>query len=111
MTDFGLDERALQLIRSLLTGYPEIAEARIFGSRAEGNYRPESDVDLALFGDVDSVFASLVASALDDLPLPYRFDMHAYPSIKHAPLREHIDRVGRALFVRQPASVGPESAA
>jgi predicted nucleotidyltransferase len=89
----------------VLARHPSIHEARVFGSRAKGNYRAESDVDIAVFGDVDSIEASLVAGELDDLPLPYRFDVQAYSSIKHAPLREHIDRVGLSMFVQAPAPV------
>jgi len=101
VSDFGLDERTQRLMRGLFERHPGIAEVRVFGSRAKGNYRPESDVDLAIFGEVDSVLASLVASELDELPLPYRFDVQAYSCIEHVPLREHIDRVGIPLFVRE----------
>ena len=100
MSEFGLDDRALRLIREVFERHPRIREARVFGSRAKGSYRPESDVDIAIFGEVDSVLATLVAGELDDLPLPYGFDVQAYGSIKHAPLREHIDRVGLPMFVR-----------
>jgi uncharacterized protein len=105
MSEFGLDDRALRLIRSVFDRHPNIREARVFGSRAKGTHRRESDVDIALFGDVDNVEASLVTSELDDLPLPYRFDVQAYSCIKHAPLREHIDRVGLPMFVRAPAMI------
>jgi predicted nucleotidyltransferase len=98
MPEFGLDDRALALIRGVVTRHPRIVEVRVFGSRAKGNYRPESDIDLALFGDVDGALAGSIAAELDDLPLPYRFDVQAYPAIRHQPLREHIDRVGRVLF-------------
>lgn len=100
MSEFGLDERTLGLMRSVFQRHSNISEVRVFGSRAKGNFRAESDIDLAIYGDVDRVLASLVATELDDLPLPYRFDVQAYPSITHAPLREHIDRVGRPCFVR-----------
>jgi predicted nucleotidyltransferase len=100
MSDFGLDDRASRLMRSVFEKHPNIAEVRVFGSRAKGTFCKESDIDLAIFGDVDRVLASMVASELDDLPLPYRFDVHAYPCIKHVPLREHIDRVGKPFFVR-----------
>lgn len=100
MSEFGLDDHALRLIREVFARHPTIREARIFGSRAKGNYRPESDVDIAIFGDVDGALVSVVAGELDDLPLPYGFDVQAYNSIKHAALREHIDRVGLQMFVR-----------
>jgi len=101
MSEFGLDDRTLQLIRGVLERHEGIREARIFGSRAKGNYRRESDIDLAVFGDVDRVVASLVASELDALPLRFRFDVQAYGCIEHAALREHIDRVARPIFTRR----------
>jgi predicted nucleotidyltransferase len=98
VSDFGLDERATRLMRGVFEKHPQIAEVRVFGSRAKGNFRPESDVDFALFGDVDRRLASRVASELDELPLPYQFDVEAYSSVEHRPLREHIDRVGKSFF-------------
>jgi len=44
---------------------------------------------------------SRIASELDELPLPYRFDVEAYPCIEHQPLRDHIDRVGKPFFVAE----------
>ena len=100
MSKFGLDDRALRLMQGVFERHPSIGQVRVFGSRAKGNFHNESDVDLAIFGDVDSALASLVASELDELPLPYQFDVQAYRCIKHTPLREHIDRVGVPFFVR-----------
>jgi predicted nucleotidyltransferase len=98
--DAGLDARARLLVQSVLTRHPEVSEARVFGSRALLRHRPESDVDLALYGEVDDALARRVEGELEELPLPYAFDVCAYPQIRHTPLREHIDRVGRRLFVR-----------
>jgi predicted nucleotidyltransferase len=100
IVDAGLDARARSLVHAVLARHPEVSEARIFGSRALERHRPESDVDLALYGDVDDVLANRIAGELDELPLPYAFDVCAYSQLRHSPLREHIDRVGRRLFVR-----------
>ena len=99
MNEFGLDERASRLMRAVFERHLRIAEVRVFGSRAKGTFSPESDVDLAIFGDVDAALASRIAGELDELPLPYQFDVEAYPCIRHQPLREHIDRVGKLFFV------------
>ena len=69
-------------------------------------HRPESDVDLALYGAVDEALANRIAGELDELPLPYTFDVCAYSQLRSQPLREHIDRVGRPLFVRDAAGSG-----
>jgi predicted nucleotidyltransferase len=109
MSDFGLDLRALGLIRGVFARHPSIVQVRVFGSRAKGHHQPGSDVDLALFGDVDGALARLVAAELDDLPLPYRFDVQVYDTISHPPLREHIDRAGRVLFAALHANVERKS--
>ena len=72
-----LDEHACALVRSVLARHPEVGEARLFGSRALMRHRPESDVDLALYGAVDEALANRIAGELDELPLPYTFDVCA----------------------------------
>ncbi len=100
--DFGLDARARGLIEAVLRRHPEIVEVRVFGSRALGTHRAESDVDLALFGAVDEHLAARVEGELEELPLPQRFDVQAYRCVRHNPLREHIDRVGKLLYTQVP---------
>jgi uncharacterized protein len=97
---FGLDGQAQALLEGVFARHPRVSEVCLFGSRAIGTHRPESDVDIALYGDVDELLAARIASDLDELPLPYTFDVQAYPCIRQIPLREHIDRVRRPIFVR-----------
>ena len=54
MSEFGLEDGASRLMRNVFKKHPNITEVRVFGSRAKGNFRRESDVDFALFGEVDS---------------------------------------------------------
>lgn len=102
-SEIGLDARTCALVRSVLARHPEVGEARLFGSRALGRHRPESDVDLALYGELDEVLATRIAGELDELSLPYAFDVCVYSKVRSQPLRDHIDRVGRRLFVREAA--------
>jgi predicted nucleotidyltransferase len=90
----GSSPRELELIRGVLTRHAEITGAIVFGSRAKGTSTESSDVDLALEGIDDPLRAEAVASELEELPLPFRFDVKALSAIRHAPLREHIERVG-----------------
>ena len=90
----GLDARAMGLIRAVLAAHPEVRRAVLFGSRAKGTAGPSADVDLALDGVDDPLRAEAIASELDALPLPYRFDVHALSAIRNPALREHIERVG-----------------
>ena len=100
MKDIGLAPHEIELIQGVFRRFPAISEVALYGSRAKGTYRPESDIDLALIGVDDDLQAEAVANELDELPLPYRFDVKAYSEIKYGPLREHIVRVGVSLYRR-----------
>lgn len=91
---YGLTPVELDLIRSVLVRHRVITGAILFGSRAKGTATIASDIDLALEGIDDPLEAEAIASELDELPLPYRFDVKALSAIHHPPLREHIARVG-----------------
>jgi predicted nucleotidyltransferase len=88
----------LELLCSVFRHHAEIRAVKLFGSRAKGTHTARSDVDLALWGDVDALQAEQIAAELDDLPLPYRYDVKPFDSIKLRPLREHIERVGIPLY-------------
>lgn len=99
MTDtFGLDDTSLMQIRSILQTFREIDKAIIYGSRAKGNYREGSDIDLALVGNISTKTVSDVLDAVEESYLPYTFDISAYGSLKNDQLREHIDRVGKVFY-------------
>lgn len=89
----ALTDREASLISSVLNLHPEVSQVKLFGSRAKGCHTPASDIDLALWG-VDALQAESIAAELDELALPYRFDIKAFESIKQDSLREHIQRRG-----------------
>ncbi len=95
---FGLRPEALELIRGVFRRHPEVRRVEVFGSRAIGRFEDQSDVDLALWGDLDLRLIGRIASELDELPLPYTFDVKAYESIGHEPLKRHIDEFGKTLY-------------
>jgi len=96
----ALSETAIASIVSILSGHPSVEKAALFGSRALGRQTECSDVDIALYGPLTELEVERVALDLDDLPLPWRFDLQGYRHILHAGLRDHIDRVGRVIFER-----------
>jgi len=93
-----LTPHELTLLARVFRRYPEVASAKLFGSRAKGTHSPRSDVDLAVSGAVDPLRAETIAAELDELPLPYRFEVQALAHITHVPLREHIQRVGVVVY-------------
>jgi predicted nucleotidyltransferase len=101
---FGLDNSTIAKICDVLRRYHEIEKAVIYGSRAKGNYREGSDIDLTLFGNVSTKTVAEVLDALDESFLPYTFDISAYDSLKNDKLREHIDRVGKGFYRRESDS-------
>jgi predicted nucleotidyltransferase len=97
--DIGLTDRDKQTISSILADFPDVSKVFIFGSRAKGNFRAGSDIDLAIMDDQVSMKDLLrLRSKLEDSDLPYSVDVVHYPSIKSQQLKEHIDRVGQAFY-------------
>jgi predicted nucleotidyltransferase len=97
---FGLPASTIESIHRVLARHPQVEKAIIYGSRAKGNFRPGSDIDLTLSGSgLDSRQLGIIAEELDDLLLPYQIDLSILAQIDHAPLREHIERVGQEFYL------------
>lgn len=77
----------------------------LYGSRAKGNYRNGSDIDLTLIGDqLNYSQLSGIESDIDDLFLPYSFDISIFKDIDNPDLVEHINRVGVVLYEKDSLS-------
>jgi predicted nucleotidyltransferase len=98
MPDFGLESADLSAVTGIFRTVPRIHSAAIFGSRAKGNYKPYSDVDIVLYGDLDILDVEQVIADLEELPLVYQFDVVAYGLVKNPAFREHIERVGMRIY-------------
>lgn len=98
---YGLDAQALQQIRQCLKKFSHIEQAVLYGSRAMGNFRPGSDIDLVIVGQQFSHQQLLqLLTMLDDLLLPYSFDISRRQDIENQDLLAHIDRVGKVFYQR-----------
>jgi predicted nucleotidyltransferase len=86
------------LLETVFRCHPEITRVEIFGSRAKGTHTSRSDIDLAIWGRVSALRAEAIADELEELPLPYRFDVLRFEAIESAALREHIERVGLPVY-------------
>jgi type I restriction enzyme S subunit len=108
---FGLAEKTIDKINTVFSGHPAIEKAVLYGSRAKGNYRPGSDIDLTLYGDaLASSELDEIITELDELLLPYRIDLSIFDAIDHAKLREHIDRMGVVFYQRADVGEGQGAA-
>ena len=88
---YGLNEKELNEIKNILKNYT--SKAILFGSRAKGNYKKGSDIDIAIIGDERKVSYLLNEETF----LPYFFDIVNLEKIKNKNLLEHIKRVGKVL--------------
>ncbi len=96
--EFGLSLNTVDRIKNVLALFPKIEEVVIYGSRAKGNYKPASDIDITLKGqNITLSDLNKLATMLDDLLLPQKFDISIYQQIDNADLTDHINRIGKTL--------------
>lgn len=98
--EIGLPLQAVESIRQVFGRFPGVEQAVLYGSRAKGNFRPGSDIDLTLKGDLSYRDLLDIELALDDLLLPWKIDLSLYSQIDNPALVEHIGRVGRTFYAR-----------
>ncbi|SFD84209.1 nucleotidyltransferase domain-containing protein [Nitrosomonas sp. Nm166] len=96
---FGLPSTTLEKLNSVFAQHDAIDSVLIYGSRAKGNYRAGSDIDLTIKGDEIS-FAEFmqIEDQIDDLMLPYTVDLSQYRQLENTDLIAHINRVGVAIY-------------
>ena len=80
---YGLSEQTLQKIRDVFNQYSQVEEVVLYGSRARGDYKNGSDIDLTLRGGdaLTHTILSKIANDLDDQLLPYTIDLSIFKNI------------------------------
>jgi len=107
---YGLPQSAIQKINTVLSHYPQVEKAILYGSRAKGNYKNGSDIDLILQGAALSLNVIYkILDDIDELLLPYTIDLSIFKDISDPDLIEHIQRVGVKFYDRD--EMMPELAA
>ncbi|HUT56026.1 MAG TPA: nucleotidyltransferase domain-containing protein [bacterium] len=97
----GLPHETVAKIHAVIARFPQVEKAIIYGSRAKGNFKTGSDIDLTLIGPaLTPDIRDTIASELDDLLLPYTIDLSLYKDLNHQDLKEHIERVGMVFYQR-----------
>ena len=99
---YGLQDTTIEKISTLLSLYPQVEQATLFGSRAAGNYKNGSDIDLTLYGEA-LTFSTLnkIIDDLDNLFLPYTIDLSIFANISDPDIIDHIQRVGVTFYKRK----------
>ena len=100
----GLSDKELDAVALIFRKFPGIHEAVLFGSRALGTFKPGSDVDIALKGQVTLQDVARVKALLEEeSPMPYLFDVVDYRTIETPAFKEHIDKHGKSIYKRPPS--------
>jgi uncharacterized protein len=100
--NFGLKEQVIEEIKKVFNSNTAIDKAIIYGSRAKGNFKPGSDIDIVLIAPKLSLRDLYkIENQLDDLLLPWKIDLILMHNISNHDLIDHINRVGITFYERR----------
>lgn len=95
---YGLSDNVIEKILIVFRSNSNIQEAIIFGSRAIGNYREGSDIDITLKGNISFDNLLRIESEIENQMLPYKFDVSIFEKLKNQKLKNHINRAGKIFY-------------
>lgn len=96
---FGLKDKDIQIINNVFSKFDSIDKVIIYGSRAKGNFKPGSDIDLIMEGQgLNLKLLNKISTMLHDLPIPYLVDLSIKNKINKKELLEHVERVGKIFY-------------
>jgi uncharacterized protein len=101
ITNTGLKIEIIEELKQIFSSNTNIESVILFGSRAKGNFKNGSDIDLALKGNnllLKDIYS--LQNKIDELNLPYTFDIQIYKNIKEPALKSHIDCVGIVIYTK-----------
>lgn len=102
----GLPALVIDRIQRVLFQHPAVERAVLYGSRAKHCHREGSDIDLTLQGNrLDDRVLNRIANDLEELLLPWQFDLCHFDRLTHQELVAHIQRVGVVLYEREAVRV------
>ncbi len=92
----GLEEKIVKSLVDALSKYREVKRAVIFGSRAQGNYKYNSDIDIAVFCDEN--IPSELYNELDVAAGIYKIDVIDMGRLHNNDLLNSIELKGIVLY-------------
>jgi len=97
---YGLKERDFFYILEIMKKYPEVEKVILFGSRAMGNEKQGSDIDLAILGKevTQNTIKKLNNDFNEEYPFPYFFDVIKFEDISLKELKNHIEEEGKIIY-------------
>ena len=100
MNEFGLSEKSMEIIRGIYSQFPQIKSVILYGSRAKGNFKPGSDIDMTIVAAPSFDFSALakVNMMFHESSLPYIYDISDFSKLTNPDLIEHIKRCGKVIY-------------
>ncbi len=99
MDKTGLKSETISELKKVFASHPEIEKVILYGSRAKGNFKKGSDIDLVLVAPQFTLTdLNKIENHLDDLLLPWKIDLALFHQIENPDLLEHINRVGIVFY-------------
>ncbi|MFS2006033.1 nucleotidyltransferase domain-containing protein [Duganella sp. CT11-25] len=96
---FGLSAEILNDLREVFSQFADIDRVLIYGSRAHGDFRPGSDIDLAVLAPMMETHEfSKLWMALDDLPIIFRLDVSLHHEVADQQLKHNMLADGITLY-------------
>jgi len=96
--EFGISNKALELVNGIFRVCPEITQVLVYGSRAKGNFNDRSDLDLVIMDSIDRKVLGKLWMEINSSDFPLTVDLQVWEDIKNENLKEHIQRVGKIFY-------------
>jgi predicted nucleotidyltransferase/uncharacterized protein YutE (UPF0331/DUF86 family) len=100
-TLYGLSEYTINTLKKIFKKYTGIEKAVLYGSRAKGNFKNGSDIDITLHTSDDFNDLYNIMRDIDESDMPYFVDVSIFKNIQNQDLKDHIERVGKTLYIRE----------
>jgi predicted nucleotidyltransferase len=95
---FGITQNTTNELKAIFNRFNAIEEVVIYGSRAKGNFREGSDIDLTIKGNIEKKDLMKIIDDIDESFIPYLIDISIFSQLNSESLKEHINRVGKVFY-------------
>jgi len=95
--DYGINEQSYKKILEVFKTIPQLEQVVLFGSRARGDYKKTSDIDIAVkFKGVDKKLALI--GKLEEIDCILKFDVINIEKKSNKKLIENIEKEGIVIY-------------
>ncbi|MFN0214429.1 MAG: UDP-N-acetylmuramate--L-alanine ligase [Saprospiraceae bacterium] len=99
-----MKDTVIEKLNAVFGKHPEVERVIVYGSRAKGNFKNGSDIDLTMEGEYLNLSKQYkIENEMDDLLLPYMIDLSIMKQIQNPDLLDHIARVGKVFYQKEPS--------